>query len=173
MYAMQSAFTNPLHAGAEHEPARWRRCRGAARGRHVLGGGSLSLSLNLSLSHLQSSRVQSSGVQLLSLAFSCCCLASPPSLSNFSRTRKNQRDVNKLFSATADGCCHRHSASRAAARNDATAPARGANQRRAAPPLRKFLFVVQACLNVRGHVCSACRVEAARRRPRRGATDWR
>ena len=72
MYAMQSAFTNPLHAGAEHEPARWRRCRRAARGRHVLGGDSLSL--YLSLSHLQSSPVESiewHAVQLLSLAFSC------------------------------------------------------------------------------------------------------
>ena len=37
----------PTHAGAEHEPARWRRCRRAARGRHVLGGNSPPSSLSL------------------------------------------------------------------------------------------------------------------------------
>ncbi|KAF8695294.1 hypothetical protein HU200_037516 [Digitaria exilis] len=63
------------------------------------------------------------GMQLLSLAFSCCLVElrlSPPS--TFSPRRKNQRDVNKLFSAMADGYCHCHSASRAFARNDAPAP---------------------------------------------------
>ena len=68
MYAMQSALTNPLHAGAEHEPARWRRCRRAARGRHVLGGDSLSLAFSLPLA-VES--IEWHAVQLLSLAFSC------------------------------------------------------------------------------------------------------
>ena len=71
MYAMQSAFTNPLHAGAEHEPARWRRCRRAARGRHVLGGDSLSLAFSLPLA------VESSPVEWRAASLSSFLLLSP------------------------------------------------------------------------------------------------